>query len=512
VAGRETRSFDRDPEGSVMSKGWTLGMALAKFLDGIACAEITKVNHEKYARALLRFFGERPIGDFSGPGGGKLVMDYVRGETGDGDRGLRETFGGSGALARSLSYDSLRNRLRTLRLALNCAVRAGELRGLPDPWPVPPSGSHGHLNRGLYLLATERAKMIEERPPRKPRPAPTVRATGADAPAPTGVVTLSMAIDWFLQYGTRRLSAPTVDGHKWQRNKLLEFFGDRPLTDFEGGAGYRLLWEYLEAEGPGGRGAKFCSLKKRLTTLRLALKEANRLDAFGALPPWPDLPNDSVPRERYLTYEEYSLVRAALPDRARIWLDLAIWTGMHTSDVNATTWAMVDLGAGPGSGPGSGHAFWFRRNTKNGTNPVWLPMPDELRAYLVAEWRSRDVRPAPADRISGPFDHKNLRRALNRATWKTGIPQFSPIDCRRTCATWWIERQGPKDGLKSWLGHTSTSGMVDKHYAKVTPMTLDQGVAALNRAGSIRNAGSFYADPRSLRAPVQDPNPAPEVA
>jgi hypothetical protein len=41
--------------------------------------------------------------------------------------------------------------------------------------------------------------------------------------------------------------------------------------------------------------------------------------------------------------------------------------------------------------------------------------------------------------------------------------------------------------------------MVDKHYAKVTPMTLDQGVAALNRAGSIRGGAPFYADPRPLR-------------
>jgi integrase len=299
-------------------------------------------------------------------------------------------------------------------------------------------------------------------------------------------------LDRFLRVGTRSATTATredrIDHVRW----LNHFFGtDRPLSEFNGTSGYRLLAEYVEKEGPdlGGRGIKFVTIRKRLDTLRMAFTEAVKRGDLNALPFFPDLPRDSKPRERYLTVDEYRAIRALLLHPGPLFLDLGVWTGQHTSDIVSMTWGMVDLGNGPGNGPGPGPAFWLRRNTKNKKRPVWLPMPDELRASLTAAYEE-----APPDRpgrlIVGPWG--SVRARLRRACRKLGIPRVSPIDLRRTCATWWIEKGGPKDALRQWLGHSVTSEMVERHYAQVTPAMGFQGVDALNRAAR---------DPRSATAP-----------
>src|SRR5690242_8058934 len=101
----------------------------------------------------------------------------------------------------------------------------------------------------------------------------------------------------------------------------------------------------------------------------MMLLEATRQGELPTLPPWPVIPSDRQPRERYLTTREYQAIRAQLPERYALWLDLGVFTGQHASDLASMTWAMVDLGAGPALGPGAGRAFWLRRNTKNRRRP-----------------------------------------------------------------------------------------------------------------------------------------------
>lgn len=475
-----------------MSAGaWTLGMAMDRFL---AAAETTAAPgtlrvHQEHAKMVRKYFdADRPVTDFSGAPGAELVLTYIKHETGDGDRGLRERFGGSGNLVRALSYSSIRQRVAALKGALRAAINAGQLDAMPAPWPV------------VLQLAAERSGMPRPEPPAKPRRLPpTVRATGADVAPAVGVLTLGAALDQMKRSRLRRLSAATCQLHGETAALLLRFFGDRPLADFEGSPGYRLLEEYITAEGPDGRGVKYQTLKKRLVTLSLTLKEAQRRGELKEIPPWPDLPADGKPRDRVLSYDEYSRVRAALPTRERLWIDLGAWTGQHSYDISTMTWRLVDLGAGPGFGPGAGPAFWGRRNTKNGlTAPEWLQMPDELRQHLTDAWLSRATPPRPDEAIAGSLDRFNLRKTLARACWKIGIPKFSPIDLRHTCVTWWIEKGGPVDGLKKWLGHATRSEMVHRHYLSVTPTMIGDGVGALNRVSTAAGAGVRYQTLRSL--------------
>jgi integrase len=458
----------------------TLGVALETFLAGAVCAPATKIAHRENARALLRKWGDRPLDDFAGRRGGRLLAAFLAVETGPRRRRL------PGARRGAISYGSARARLGTLRKALELAVERGALACMPEPWPIPRPGSEGHLDRGRYLLREEAEVLRASYPPRARRAPSTSTCPIAPSALEPGALTLGQALDWLVTGGVRRRTEATQGMRAEHVGLLGHFFGrERPLADFAGPAGYRLLLAFVAAEGPeaGGRGVRFCTLRKRLNTLSLALKEGVKRGALPGLPPWPELPADSVPRERWLTVAEYEQLRAALAPRWRLWVDLGVWTGQHSADLDTMTNGMADLGAGPGAGPGAGAAFFLRRNTKNRRRPEWLPMPDELRRRLTDQWmadrRTGAPPPQPDTCIAGRWHA--ARRTLRKACFKLGIPPVAPIDLRRTCATWWIDAGGPKDGLKKYLGHSASSAMVDRHYAKVTPDMLAGGVAALDR-------------------------------
>jgi integrase len=387
---------------------------------------------------------------------------------------------------------------------LDRAVFVGALECMPEPWPIPRPGSHGHVNRGRYLLKVEREAVLEREPPKHRNPLASSKSDTPNGPTPKGGETLGRALDWLLKYGIRRVTAATRTIHVEHASRLKLFFGtDRPVTDFRGCSGYKLLQEFVAKEGPetGGRGIKFTTIKKYLGTLAMALREATKRGDLDAMPPWPELPNDSKPRERYLTYPEYKQIRALVAPPWHVWIDVGVWTGQHSSDISSMTWAMADLGAGPGNGPGPCSAYWLRRNTKNQTKPAWLPMPDELRASLTAAYQQD--RPADADCCITGRAH-NVRKHIRRACRKLGIPNVAPIDLRRTCATWILEKGGPKDAIRRWLGHSQTSAMVERHYAQVTVDMVGGLVDALNRAardpGSAGPTGPQPAGPRLLQA------------
>jgi integrase len=485
-----------------------LGQQFEAWLGRVQCAPTTLVARRDHAHYLVQHFGPRPLADFSGAAGADLVKQYILDESGGHDRGLRERFGGKGNLARALSYTTIRQRLNTLRNMLEDAVVTGDLSKMATPWPIPPAGSHGQAARASYLLKPELEAALQRQPRKHRIPPESSRCAVPITPAPAGAQTLGQALDWLLKHGQRRCAEATRRMHEDHVHRLEHFFGaDRPVADFRGAAGYRLLMEYAEKEGPeeGGRGLKFVSVRKYLNTLALALRESVKRGDLESLPPWPDLPCDSQPRERYLSFDEYQKIRALLVPHRRLWLDVAIWTGQHTSDISTMTWQMADLGAGPGKGPGPGAAFWLRRNTKNAVKPVWLPLPDELRTRLTEAYRERPPEDPTLTIVGG---WHNVSTRFRRACRKLRIPSFSPIDCRRTCATWWIEKGGPKEALRRWLGHAQNSAMVERHYSQVTPDMVAGGVHALNRAardpGSGVTPGPQWFGPRLLPPAAPD--------
>jgi integrase len=413
----------------------------------------------------------------------------MRGELGGRDRGLRERFGGAGNLTPRLVYSTVRQRLNSLRHCLQDAVQRGVLAAMPEPWPIPPRGSHGHVARATYLLKPELEVAKAREQHKHFLPAETSKC-GVPIGDPTpGAATLGEYLDLHLKHSMRRARPATHAMHTEHARNLKRFFSaNRPIAAFRGPAGYRLLVEYVEREGPedGGRGVKFTSVKKRLNTLRVVFREAIQRGDLDVMPPFPELPCDSEPRERYLTVNEYRQIRAVIAQPWDLATAIGVSTGQHTSDIMSMSYAMVDLGAGPGAGPGPGPAFWLRRNTKNKKKTAWLPMPDDLREVLTSAYARNPPENPNVVIVSG--NAHQFRKHLRRACRKLGIPVASPIDLRRTCATWWVERGGPKDALRRWLGHSVNSAIVERHYSQVTPDMVDGGVQALNRAA--RDPGS----------------------
>jgi integrase len=488
---------------AVPSRALTLAAALEDFLAAASCAPATKIAHQENARALVRKFGDRPIADFRGRAGGRLLAAFLAVETGS--RRRRPPGGRRGPIG----YGTARARLGTLRKALELAVERGALARMPEPWPIPRPGAEGHLERGRYVLREEAEALRATYPPRARRAPETSTCPIPASALEPGALTLGAALEWLVSGGVRRRTAATQGMRAEHVGHLVRFFGrERPLADFQGPPGYQLLLSFVAGEGPeaGGRGVRFCTLRKRLNTLSLALKEGVKRGALAALPPWPELPADSLPRERWLTVDEYEALRAALAPRWRVWLDLGVWTGQHSADVDTMTWGMVDLGAGPGAGPGPGAAFFMRRNTKNRRRPEWLPMPDGLRRRLADQWaldRRNGAPPPTSDACIAGRWHA-ARRTLRKACFKLGFAPVAPIDLRRTAATWWIDAGGPKDGLRKYLGHSASSAMVDRHYAKVTPDMLAGGVAALDRHARRRASAETSAAPVPMLPAKED--------
>jgi len=279
----------------------TLGEAYGTWLAQVDCAEVTRLAHTDNARYLLRFFGNRHLSDFAGKPGGEIVADYLRSEMGGRDRGLREKFGGTGNLSHHLTYNTARTRVNSLRHVLEHALKRGLLKSMPEPWPIPPRGSHGQVARARFLLKPEREAAIARESKRRRTPLVTSTCGTPPGEGSPGGATLGRALDWLMKFGVRRITKATITMHAEHVRRLRAFYGpDRPLADFRGCSGYRLAMEFVEKEGPdeGGRGIKFVTVRKYLNTLAMTLREATKRGDLDAMPPWPELPNDSQPRER----------------------------------------------------------------------------------------------------------------------------------------------------------------------------------------------------------------------
>lgn len=262
----------------------------------------------------------------------------------------------------------------------------------------------------------------------------------------------------------------TVGFREWHAGHLLAAFGDRPITDFAvGETGRRLLKDYVRAQR---RTVKGHTISKRLGTLKLALAEAR---AMGVLHTWAEFPklDGYRARETFLLREEYDAIRLQLQLPRRAWLDLCLWTGMHSSDVEGLTWSHVRSEV-----QGELRVWSFlRHNTKNRASAIWCKAPRVLNSTLTELAESR------AGNLEGPIvgAWDRVSRDLSAACKRAGVDKtICPLDLRRTLATWWCEAGGDRYVLKKYLGHSSRSKMIDMVYAQVTPRQIADGVDALD--------------------------------
>lgn len=234
---------------------------------------------------------------------------------------------------------------------------------------------------------------------------------------------------------------------------LLQGFGDVDVR----GLGYPAIRTWMDAERRRGLAKE--TLKKRLSTLKLALLEACKRGVIERLPQWPVIRSDTRPTSGFWTFTQFEAAALTCDDEElRTWIVDGWWSGMHLSDLDQFRWGDVDLVAGT----------WVRRNQKTQVEPAILPMPAGWLAFL--RQRRERVAGHKRDLIAG---HRigNCNAELRVLCERAGVPRISTIGLRHSCATY-LFGEGWSGGLvQHWLGLTSER-MLQRHYRHVLADTV----------------------------------------
>lgn len=270
---------------------------------------------------------------------------------------------------------------------------------------------------------------------------------------------LSTAFAWMLP--TLDCELATRAMHGAHVRYLLAYFGDLDLRELR----YAQVRAYVQAER--ARGLAKETIKKRLSTLKLALLEAVARGVIERLPEWPVIRSDTRPSLGYWTIADWRTAHELTDDDdLRTWIANGWWGGMHLSDLDRFRWGDVDLSAGT----------WIRRNTKTKAQPARLALPTEWRRVL--EERRRHVAGHPRDLIAG-HPMGNCNRELKELAARVGVPRISTIGLRHSCVTYLFESGCESAFVQHWTGLTSER-MLQRHYRHVTTVMHDRNVEKMN--------------------------------
>lgn len=284
--------------------------------------------------------------------------------------------------------------------------------------------------------------------------------------------TLMQAVTYLLDtvYAGRR--AATVKSYRQKTRHLVRLLGeDRPVSTID-----REAWQTYRAARLMEKASEH-SVHKEAVVLRLALKEQG---IEGVIP---RVSAGYQPRERYLTFEQFVALVAALPAPRRLWLRLAVFLGARDSELEALAWEDVRLD----------RRLVRLRGTKTRRSDRVVPIPPALVPWLeevpekqrkgkvVARWttRRRDLSGAwwKVVGFEPPAGWSHGKNKSGKTSIK-GAPRISPNDLRRTYASWLKQAGADSQAVAELLGHASTR-MVEAVYGKLNEDTFRRTVALL---------------------------------
>lgn len=143
----------------------------------------------------------------------------------------------------------------------------------------------------------------------------------------------------------------------------------------------------------------------------------------------------------------------------RLWVMVAAWAGLRLSEVERLRWEDVDIERGQ-----------LRvRGTKTGGSWRVVGLAPLLAQVLGQERK-----------VKGPVVQTwhNVRRDLEVACNRAGVPRVTPNDLRRTFASWLVQAGESNFVVSRLLGH-STTKMVDLVYGQLNIKTLRDAVGKL---------------------------------
>jgi len=267
--------------------------------------------------------------------------------------------------------------------------------------------------------------------------------------APAG---LRQALSWMFEMLECELWTRKM--HAAHARYLLAYFGDAPIASLK----YVQIRNYYLDEKR--RGLSKESVRKRLSTLKLALREAVAHGVIERLPEWPVIRSDTRRKEGFWTLTQWEAAHLACDDEEfRTWVDCNWWMGSRSKDLDRLRWGDIDLVKGT----------WVRRSSKTKIKEAVLPLPKRL--WDILRERHDRISPHPRDLVTGQrMGHPN--RELKALAQRAGIPEISPSEAgRHSCETYLDEQGIPKAMQLMWLGLTSERML--KHYRHVSPERID---------------------------------------
>lgn len=226
----------------------------------------------------------------------------------------------------------------------------------------------------------------------------------------------------------------------------------------------------------GTRKARPATVRLELTYLyaswAYAAKPSVRALRKSDLPALEPLPEDSPPRERYLSEDELGrLFRAAAGDPGEMFLWLALNTAGRKTAICELRWETGQIDFDAAGGVGVVHLNPEGR-VQTSKRRASVEMSPQLRAVLL---RARKERGSVAG-----LDSQQAYNAVKRIAARAGLAKVSPHVLRHTAATQLAKRGVPLWIIANLLGNTLAQ--VEKAYAKWAP---GFGTAAVGHLGAL---------------------------
>lgn len=290
---------------------------------------------------------------------------------------------------------------------------------------------------------------------------------------------LTEAAERFFQVksqGTKPLKPRTIEAYKGNLINILRVLGDFPLLKLDKGR----LEHYVET--------------RRMETGDVAIRRdlAFLSSLYTTAKLWPNGPQanpvkdlhkrslqEANERTTWLTQKEYDRLLAACREPyQRIFVTLAVHTGMRKEELLKLRWEEIDLEAGVIT---LGNRD--RGRTKNGSYRI-IPMTDSVLSVL-----EHTLLPRPEFVFTNPETGKSvvsIKTFWRLATKRAKLSNVRIHDLRHTFASWAMQRGVPEIVIQSWLGHRTRS--MTKRYAHPS---LDQLKAAAKTLGASTNASTL---------------------
>lgn len=235
------------------------------------------------------------------------------------------------------------------------------------------------------------------------------------------------------------------------------------------------------------------SIRMRVSTLRAALKLAQREGLLRTLPEFPETAFRYTSRTEWLeTFEDYERIMAQLSPERQAYFALLIWTWQHPSDVERMTRADID--------PFSDPPWVTIRNSKNRRAPLRVVAPAELARVFRAKFDRERGMGRLSDRLVSPWPARV--RTLPAVCARLGLPRITATAARHTGISWAIRRLGITPAVMAWSGHASPK-MIATIYGHALAADLADVASALD---------SIKRPPRRYQRPaVQKTNEPPPV-